>query len=562
MTTFPRLDLSSPSQVLRSAALLFALFVTWKIIKRFFVRGSLDNLPGPPPESFTTGSLRQMANKEAWGFHQHLADNYGGVVKIKGVFGANCLYVHDPKALNHILLKDQNIYEEAESVLQMNRLLFGEGIFTTLGERHRLQRKLLNPVFSIAHMREMVPMFYEASHRLHDTFVKIAKKPGDQEIDIIEWMTRLALELIGQSGLGVTFDPLAEGTEPHAYGQASKMLLPLASEQTSPLLGLIMPLITKFTNWPRLGRFIVDLIPGKGINDIKYIVDTLHKTSVEIIENKKKALAAGDDALKDQIGKGKDVISILMRANLFVPKEEQMSEREVLGQITSLTFAATDTTSTAISRTLHVLSQHKDAQDQLRLELREARKENGGEDLPYDTLVHLPYLDAVCRETLRLYPPAGVLHRTAREDVTLPLGTPIKGIDGTDITSLEVPKGTDVYISALGSNRNPELWGPDAHIWKPERWLNPLPESLINSRIPGIYSHLMTFLGGGRACVGFKFSQLEMKAVLSLIVEDLEFSLPAGKEIYWQFNPVASPNTDPKGQMPTMPLKVKYVGTK
>lgn len=68
----------------------------------------------------------------------------------------------------------------------------------------------------------------------------------------------------------------------------------------------------------------------------------------------------------------------------------------------SLTFAATDTTSTALARTLHLLSQHKEAQDHLRQELKEAKKGNSGKDLSYNTLVSLPYLDAVCRETLRL----------------------------------------------------------------------------------------------------------------------------------------------------------------
>ena len=81
------------------------------------------------------------------------------------------------------------------------------------------------------------------------------------------------------------------------------------------------------------------------------------------------------------------------------------------------------------------------------------------------------------------------LHRT-RRDIVLPLGVPIKGIDGKEIDALPIPKGTQVHVSIRGSNRNPEIWGPDAHEWKPERWLNPLPDPVINARIPGVYSHL------------------------------------------------------------------------
>ena len=63
--------------------------------------------------------------------------------------------------------------------------------------------------------------------------------------------------------------------------------------------------------------------------------------------------------------------------------------------------AGTDTTSSALARTLHLLSQHPDIQDKLRSEIREAYEQHGA-TIPYDDLHKLSYLDAVCRETLRL----------------------------------------------------------------------------------------------------------------------------------------------------------------
>lgn len=62
-----------------------------------------------------------------------------------------------------------------------------------------------------------------------------------------------------------------------------------------------------------------------------------------------------------------------------------------------------DTTSSALARVLQLLSIHPDAQEKLRAEICDAQKDG---QLTYDQLVSLPYLDAVCRETLRLY----VLH--------------------------------------------------------------------------------------------------------------------------------------------------------
>lgn len=60
-----------------------------------------------------------------------------------------------------------------------------------------------------------------------------------------------------------------------------------------------------------------------------------------------------------------------------------------------------DTTSGALSRLLHLLATNPDVQNKLRSEITEAKERLGG-DVPYDELVALPYLDAVCRETLRL----------------------------------------------------------------------------------------------------------------------------------------------------------------
>ena len=69
--------------------------------------------------------------------------------------------------------------------------------------------------------------------------------------------------------------------------------------------------------------------------------------------------------------------------------------------IRTFIFAGVDTTSNALSRTLHQLAMHSEVQDKLRAELLDAR-EQYGQDIPYDELSQLPFLDAVCRETLRL----------------------------------------------------------------------------------------------------------------------------------------------------------------
>jgi len=70
----------------------------------------------------------------------------------------------------------------------------------------------------------------------------------------------------------------------------------------------------------------------------------------------------------------------------------------------TLTFAGMDTTSSALTRIFYLLAEHQDVQDKLRREIRQARLQKGDEgDFGYDDLEGLVYLDAVCRETLRLF---------------------------------------------------------------------------------------------------------------------------------------------------------------
>ena len=66
----------------------------------------------------------------------------------------------------------------------------------------------------------------------------------------------------------------------------------------------------------------------------------------------------------------------------------------------TLLFAGTDTTSSALSRTLHLLAQNQDVQQKLREEL--ASVDAAGGQVDFETLNALPYLEAVCRESLRL----------------------------------------------------------------------------------------------------------------------------------------------------------------
>ncbi|KAL1938580.1 hypothetical protein VTO73DRAFT_11395 [Trametes versicolor] len=122
-----------------------------------------------------------------------------------------------------------------------------------------------------------------------------------------------------------------------------------------------------------------------------------------------------------------------------------------------------DTTSNALSLTLWRLAQNPHVQAKLRQEILDAQEAHGGADIEYDDLVALPYMDAVCRETLRIHVPAPFGFREVRKDTVLPLSEPVRGKDGRMMHELLVPKDTSVFVGINASNTNPALWGEDAH---------------------------------------------------------------------------------------------------
>ncbi|KAL1742477.1 cytochrome P450 [Schizophyllum fasciatum] len=499
----------------------------WKLLSPFITSRPLDNIPAPPSPSVLTGSCYVLYTGR-----QDVELKHGPIVRLRGLLGEKMLYVFDPKALHHIVVKDQHAYEEHPQFLAGNIVIFGQGLLSTVGARHKKQRKVMNPVFSTTHMRDMVPIFQDVVSALRTTLEKQTES-GAQEIDMLHWTSRTALELIGRSGLGYSFDSLTVGEAVHPYAATLKELVPAIFRLFLVRVYIVPKVHNIGPAWLR--RAVVNMIPSRDVRIIRDGVDLMWRTSNEIYAQKKAALAAGDDAVAKQVGQGRDILSLLIRANMNT--DDPMSEDEVLGQMSTLIFAAMDTTSSALVRVLQLLAEHPDVQERLRAEIRSAKKEYG--TLSYDELESLQYLDAVCRETLRMS-----VFFTTGQDVVMPFDTPVKGVNGRSISEVLVPKGTAIIISTMNANRSPAIWGPDAKEWKPERWLAPLPETVASAHMPGAYgryraSNLMTFLGGGRACIGFKFAQLEMKVALSELLDAFQFS-PSTKNVQWRMSNIVS----------------------
>ncbi|KAG6873943.1 hypothetical protein C0995_008982 [Termitomyces sp. Mi166 len=459
------------------------------------------------------------------------------------------------------------------------------------GEIHKRQRKMLNPVFSTAHLRNLIPVFDNVARKL-ESAITAKLNTGSREIDILHWTSRAALEIIGQSALGYSFDSLVEGAEPHPFGAAAKEFRHVGSPATDDLLFLREYLLQTLIKIgpPHFRRFVVDHFPWKALRRIRDVIDTMDRVTTYIFEEKKRALASlpsGSSSKQDgQIAEAKDLIAILMKANMQADEEDRLPDKEVLAQVTTIlsldakslihhllgsdvvssaitfAFAGTDTTSNVLARILDLLSYRPEIQDKLRDEITATFGNCTDSDISYDKLMSLPFLDAVSRETLRL----------ATKDCILPLSTPIRGRDGWSMNSIFVPAGTRLFVSIRDINRDPMLWGPDSYEWKPERWLSRLPQAVYDARVPGVYSHMlvrrvleekvffkispsMTFLGGARACIGFKFSELEIKVVLARLITKFRFS-PSGKDIVWEMSGISTPTVKGFSGQPQLPIAI------
>jgi len=258
------------------------------------------------------------------------------------------------------------------------------------------------------------------------------------------------------------------------------------------------------------------------------------------------------------------LISTLLRANKSASIEDRLSEQEVTAQISTFLFAAIDTTSSALARVIQLLAENPDVQDKLREEIwgararRQQQGETGGQeqsgDLDYDQIDELVYLDAVCRETLRVTPPAPMLLKIAKEATTLPISSKSNAID-----NILIPKGTNILLSVLGANCNTEVWGEDGWEWRPERWLEEKGKGTKGVGKAGIWSNMLTFSGGVKSCIGYKFAITEIKIVLMILLESFKFS-PPDQEIVWHIGGLQSPGVKGAERVdPKLPLKVSLI---
>ncbi|VDB84009.1 unnamed protein product [Peniophora sp. CBMAI 1063] len=530
------------------AITLLSVNIAKGVVKHHAKRKTLSNVPGPQRHSLFTGNLVELFDAHGGlSFYESLS-MYGGVVKIHGLFGDVSLLISDPQVLAHMLVKDPNNFPSIDVAgsIEAQRWLFGPGLVGSNGSPHRRQRKMLNPAFSHAQMRNVMPVLSRISCQLRETL----EAEADGEVDVAEWFGRSSLEFIGQAAFGHTFHAL-EG-DGSAYVRALKEIIPVVAV-IGPILRLfILSGASQLSPWfLRAAGHALSAVFAP-LRDLLHIKKTYYTEGRAIWDARgiafKANIAAG--AGRDDESRSPVLLDVLLDEN----GEARVTEEEMISQITSVVFGGTETTSTVLSRILHLFALYPDAQDRLREELSEAlaasRLEPDGEDsgIKYDSLMALPFLDAICKETLRLFAPVPFRPRRSLDAAI---------VSNSDGTSLHIPADTEIFVNIHGVNTDEQIWGDDAHVWKPERWLAPLPASVIHAKVPGVFANQLTFFAGPKSCIGLNFALVAIKTMLATLIPAFRFSLPLDHEIEWRFAQTITPSVKGEKRLnPRMPLRV------
>jgi len=525
------------------AGVLFAVYVlngVWQFSKRF--RTPLNLLPGPPRYSYFLGNLPQYFKDNTIG--EKWSKEYGTTFAVPVMLGRKRLDTIDTRAVSNIPAPTET-YPKPDHMRVLLGSTLGNGLLIAEGDVHKRQRRIMNPSFSPGQIRDVTPIFFETAGQLRDVLNSILSKapgPDGAEIDVFNWVGRAALDIIGWAGFGYRFNSL--------YDETNELFLAyhnmFEAMGQSRLLGILR-------NRFKLLRYI----PTKQDRVMKASMKTTNRIGMQLIRAKKEAVQQelhSTDVEKNKIV-GKDLLSALIRANMAadLAPAHRMSDEECLAQISTFIVAGHETTASGVTWNLLSLAQNPEVQDKLRAEVSLVAEEAPS----MDDLNALPYLDMVVKESLRFHSPVHGTLRHAVHDDEIPLSKPVVDKNGVSHDSIRVQAGDLVGIEIILMNKSKELWGEDADKFRPERWSEDLGGA---NAIPGVYSHMLTFIGGPRACIGYRFSIIEAKALLFTLIRSFEFAPVPGKEIGINNVIVARPNVkgeDVKGLQ--LPMIVKRV---
>lgn len=405
--------------------------------------------------------------RDPLGYMETCAQEYGDffTLKIGPVFSPQ-VFISNPQAIQEIFATDPQQLDSGESAGIKSPILGPQSLLSLEGERHKRQRKLLLPHLHGERMRTYGQAIREITHEVTEKWQK------DQPFSVLPSIQAISFDVILRTVFGLE------------KGERYERITELLIEIMNPKRPLLRSLTFLF---PALRKDWGDKSPWGHFLQLKRQID--EAINVEIAERR-----ADFDPNRT------DILSMMVTA-----RDEQgqpMTDEEIRDELITLLVAGHETTASSLAWALYWIHRSPMILEKLLQELAEV-------DLNGDPneFTKLPYLNAVCQETMRLYPVAMLgLNRLAKVPLT--------------IQGYEFEAGTLLVPCIYLTHHREDLY-PNSKQFKPERFLD-------RQYSP---SEFLPFGGGNRRCIGLAFALFEMKIVLATILTQWKMKLASSKPV-------------------------------
>jgi cytochrome P450 len=377
-----------------------------------------------------------------------------------GVFPTQ-IVISNPQAIQELFTADSQLFESGSGNYIVQPLVGANSLILLDGDRHLQQRKLLMPSFHGERMRTYGQVIRDIADQVTSKWV-IGK-----QFTARPYMQEISLQVILRTVFG-----LQEGKR---YQQIKEVLVEMLDTFNTPISAI-------FLFFKSLQRDLGPWTPwGKFIRRRQQLDELLYQ---EIQERRQQPEANGED-----------ILSLLLSAR--DENGQPMTDVELRDELMTMLFAGHETTAIALSWALYWVHYVPEARQKLLQELNSLDVANADPT----AITQLPYLNAVCSETLRITPVTFFSFPRV-------LKQPMK------FMGYNLPKGMMISPCIYLTHQRPDIY-PEPERFQPERFLE---------RQFSPYEFL-PFGGGNRRCLGIAFALFEMKLVLATILSQYSLEL-------------------------------------
>ncbi|MDJ0702491.1 MAG: cytochrome P450 [Leptolyngbyaceae cyanobacterium MO_188.B28] len=385
---------------------------------------------------------------------------YGDCFTLRFSSDRPLVFFSHPKAIQTILTADPEEFDTGSTNTILLPMLGNSSVALLDGEAHRRQRQLLMPPFHGARMRSYGELICQITEQITSQW------SVGQSFAVLPVTQEITLQVIMQAVFGVEEGAIFDELKPRLKEVLASTASPLKSTM------LFIPQLQKdWGTWSPWGRFL----------QLRSRIDQL---LYRLIDERR---AQGDPNRSD-------ILALLLSAR--DEAGQLMTDQELRDELITLLLVGHDTTASALAWAFYWIHKTPGVLNKILAELSST-----SENADPTALTRLPYLTAVCQETLRIRPVAPIpFSRVTRHAFR--------------VMDHELPPRTALLPALYLTHRRPELF-PDPDQFRPERFLE---------RQFTPYEYL-PFGGGDRICIGRAFAQFEMKLALATILSRFRLKL-------------------------------------